>query len=149
MTVALEGGWVVSSTPRPHFAPGKDPVPILQEAGWAPESVWTGGKTCPHQDSIPDHPAGSQLLYRLSCPAHNSTYVSCLYWSHQGGIFLVSKSWEMSPLHLRCVVVLYLTYSHVSKFSRHTCKAISHSLGLLKPICRPGLSWFRATSPNL
>ena len=27
-------GWVVSSTPRPHFTPGKDPVPILQEAGW-------------------------------------------------------------------------------------------------------------------
>ena len=22
-------GWVVSSTPRPHFTPGKDPVPIL------------------------------------------------------------------------------------------------------------------------
>ena len=22
---------VVSSTPRPHFTPGKDPVPILQE----------------------------------------------------------------------------------------------------------------------
>ena len=28
-------GWVVSSTPRPHFTPGKDPVPILQEVGWA------------------------------------------------------------------------------------------------------------------
>ena len=28
-------GWVVSSTPRPHFTPGKDPVPVLQEAGWA------------------------------------------------------------------------------------------------------------------
>jgi len=27
-------GWVVSSTPRPHFTPGKNPVPILQEAGW-------------------------------------------------------------------------------------------------------------------
>ena len=27
--------WVVSSTPRPHFTPGKEPVPILQEAGWA------------------------------------------------------------------------------------------------------------------
>jgi len=26
-------GWVVSSMPRPHFNPGKDPVPILQEAG--------------------------------------------------------------------------------------------------------------------
>jgi len=31
--------WVVSSTPRPHFTPGKDPVPILQEAGCAPVSV--------------------------------------------------------------------------------------------------------------
>jgi len=31
-------GWVVSSTPRPHFTPGKDPVPILQEAGWTPGS---------------------------------------------------------------------------------------------------------------
>ena len=27
--------------------PGKDPVPILQEAGWAPGSVWTGGKSRP------------------------------------------------------------------------------------------------------
>jgi len=36
-------GWVVSSTPRPHFTPGKDPVPIVQEAGWAAGPVWTGG----------------------------------------------------------------------------------------------------------
>ena len=27
-------GWVVSSTPRPHFTPGRDPVHILQEAGY-------------------------------------------------------------------------------------------------------------------
>jgi len=38
-------GWVVSSTPRPHFTPGKDPVPNLQKAGWAPGPVWTGGKS--------------------------------------------------------------------------------------------------------
>jgi len=36
-------GWVVSSTPRPHITPGKDPVPILREARWAPVPVWTGG----------------------------------------------------------------------------------------------------------
>ena len=36
-------GWVVSSTPRPYFTPGKDPVSILQEAGWALGPVWTGG----------------------------------------------------------------------------------------------------------
>ena len=63
-------GWGVSSTPRPHFIPGKDPVPILQEAGWAPAPVWTGGKSRPHGDSIPDRPARSQSLYRLSYPAH-------------------------------------------------------------------------------
>ena len=46
-------GWVVSSTFRPHFTPGKDPVPIVQEAGWTPGPVWTGGKSRPHWDSIP------------------------------------------------------------------------------------------------
>jgi len=59
-------GWVVSRTPRPHFTPGKDPVPILQETGWAPGPVWKGEKSRPHRDSIPDRPARSQSLYRLS-----------------------------------------------------------------------------------
>ena len=40
--------WVVSSTPRPHFTPGKDPVHILQEDGWAPGPVWTDGKSVPN-----------------------------------------------------------------------------------------------------
>ena len=65
-------GWVVSSTPRPHFTPRKDPVPILQEARWAPGPVWTGGKSRPQRDSIPDRPACSQSLYRLSYHSHNS-----------------------------------------------------------------------------
>jgi len=26
------------------FTPGKDPVHILQEAGWAPGRVWTGAE---------------------------------------------------------------------------------------------------------
>ena len=62
-------GWVVSSTPRPHFTPGKDPVPIVQEGGWASGPVWTGGKSRPHRQSIPDPPACSQSLYRLNYPA--------------------------------------------------------------------------------
>jgi len=62
--------WVVSSTPWPHFTPGKDPLPILQEAGWAPGPVWTGGKSRPHRDSIPDHPTRYQSLYRLRYPTH-------------------------------------------------------------------------------
>ena len=36
-------GWVVG--PRPGcFTPGKDPVRIAQEAGWAPGPVWTGAE---------------------------------------------------------------------------------------------------------
>ena len=35
-------GWGVSVTHRPLFIPGKDPVPIVQEAGLAPGPVWTG-----------------------------------------------------------------------------------------------------------
>ena len=66
---------MVSSTSGPHFTPGKDLVPILQEAGWAPGPVWMGRKSRPHQDSTPDRPAHSQSLYRLSYPAHKCTYI--------------------------------------------------------------------------
>ena len=61
-------GLAVSSTPRPHFIPGKDTLSILQEGGWDPGSVWTGGKSRPHRDLIPEHPARIQSLYRLSYP---------------------------------------------------------------------------------
>jgi hypothetical protein len=30
--------------PWPHSTPGKDPVPMVQEAGWAPGPVWTGAE---------------------------------------------------------------------------------------------------------
>ena len=65
---------MVSSTLRPHFIPGKDPVPILQEAGWAPGPIWMGGKSLTHRDSILDRPARSQSLYRLISLAHFSKY---------------------------------------------------------------------------
>ena len=61
-------GWAVSSTPRPHFTPGKDPVPILLEAGWAPRPVWTGGKSRPHWNSIPDRPARGSVAIPNELP---------------------------------------------------------------------------------
>jgi len=66
--------WVVSSTPQPHFTPGKDPVPILQEDGWSPELVWTSGKSRPYRDSIPDCQACTQSLYWLSYPVQTPTH---------------------------------------------------------------------------
>jgi len=67
------GGWSAARLSR-TLPPGKDPVPILQEGGWAPGLVWTGGKSHPHWDSIPDRPACSQSLYQLNYLA----YIYCL-----------------------------------------------------------------------
>jgi len=61
-------GWMVSSTPWPHFTPGKDPVPILQEAGCTPGPVWKGEKSRPHRDSIPDRPARSSVAISTELP---------------------------------------------------------------------------------
>jgi hypothetical protein len=41
MTAALEGGEWSAARPSRTLLPGKTPVPILQEAGWAPGPVWT------------------------------------------------------------------------------------------------------------
>jgi hypothetical protein len=47
--------------------PGKDTVPILQEALWATGPVWTGAENLiPTGIGSPDRPARSQSLYRLS-----------------------------------------------------------------------------------
>jgi len=66
-------GWGVSVTPRPLFTPRKDPVPIVQEAGWVPGPVWTGTENlAPTGIRSPDRPAHSQSLYRLRYPAHEN-----------------------------------------------------------------------------
>jgi hypothetical protein len=63
-------GWGVSVTPQPLFSPGKDPVPIVQEAEWAPGPVWTDEENLASTGiRSPDRPARSQSLYRLSYPA--------------------------------------------------------------------------------
>jgi hypothetical protein len=68
LTSALDGsGW---STPRTNrFAPRKDPVPIVQEAGWAPRPVWMGAENLvPTGTRSSDRPSRSELLYPLSYP---------------------------------------------------------------------------------
>jgi hypothetical protein len=66
---------VVSVTLLLLFTRGKDPVPIVQEAEWAPGPVWTGAENvAPTGIQSPDRPARSQSLYRLRYPAHKPTY---------------------------------------------------------------------------
>ena len=59
---------VAWSTPRPdRLTPGKDPVPIVQEAGWATGPVWTAAKNLALTGiRSPDRPARREPLYRLS-----------------------------------------------------------------------------------
>jgi hypothetical protein len=55
-------GWVVNTTPRPLYPQERDPVPIEQEAGWAPEPVWMGAQyLAPTGIPSPDRPARSIL----------------------------------------------------------------------------------------
>ena len=66
-------GWVVNATPWPLFTPWKDPVPIVQEAVWAPGPVWTRVENLvPTGIRSTDRPARSQSLYRIRYPAHVS-----------------------------------------------------------------------------
>jgi len=62
------------SESRPGLStPGKDPVPIVREAGWAPGPVWKGAENLASTGfRTPDRPARSQSLYRLSYPAHRT-----------------------------------------------------------------------------
>ena len=77
---------MVSLTSRPLFNPEKDPVPVVQEAGWAPGLVWTGAENTGIRS--PDRPARSQSLYRLRHPAHRVEYRYRYsnHWAFEGNI---------------------------------------------------------------
>jgi hypothetical protein len=62
----LSASWecAVNATSRLLYPRGRDPVPVIDEAGWAPEPVWIGVENLgPGAVRSPDHPACSMLLY--------------------------------------------------------------------------------------
>ena len=60
-------GWGQTHIPA-AYTPEKDPVHILQEAGWTSGPLWTGGKPLSHRDSIPDRPACSSVAIPTELP---------------------------------------------------------------------------------
>ena len=62
MTAALEGDEWSAARPCRTLPPGKDPVPILQEASL------DGRETRPHRDSIPDCPVRSLVAVPTELP---------------------------------------------------------------------------------
>jgi len=59
MTSAIDGVGGQRHAPA-AFTSGKDPVPIVQEAGWAPRLVWRGAKNlAPTGIRSPELPAST------------------------------------------------------------------------------------------
>ena len=93
---------MTNGTPWPLFTPGKDPVPIVQEAGWAPGSVWTGAENLASTGiRSPDRPARGQSLYRLSNPAHNF-WINLIYtYIYVPGNSLLSRLLEAGHFEVK------------------------------------------------
>ena len=75
---------MISSTSRPYFTPGKDTVPIVQEAGWVPGPVWTCGKSRPTGIRSPDRPSRSSVVIPTELPG--TRYISIYYTKRWGMI---------------------------------------------------------------
>jgi hypothetical protein len=94
-----EGGW---STPRPGcFTPRKDPVPTVQEVGWAPGPVLTGAENIASAGvRSPHRPARSESLHRLRYPGSLIEYVR--YENNSGKNWDCNTSWTKCVIHLVC-----------------------------------------------
>ena len=74
----------VRVTPRPLFTPGKDQVPIVQEAGWAPGPVWTGAEnfaTSPGFDPRTVQPVASRCTDNATRPTSIVMVSLYIIWS--------------------------------------------------------------------
>ena len=78
MTTALEEVRGQRHAPAALY-PRENPILIVQESGWAPGPVWTGGENLASTGiRFPDRPARNLSLYRLRHPAHNLCFTSSL-----------------------------------------------------------------------
>jgi hypothetical protein len=73
MTTALEGVRGEHYAPTALY-PGKDSVPIVQEAGWALGSVWTGAENLapPEFDPRAAQPVASRYIDYATRPTFHS-----------------------------------------------------------------------------
>jgi hypothetical protein len=60
LTPTLDVEWVVNATLRPNYSRERDPLPIVQEIGWAPGPVGTGEENL-----------ATNVIRSPGCPARN------------------------------------------------------------------------------
>jgi len=143
-------GWGVSVTPWPLFTPGKDLVPIVQETGWAPGTVWSGAENlAPTGIRSPDRPARSQSLYWLRYLAHkllhtNWKYVFLLFLS-QYRLGVPSRindlyCWQSFSLHNVLNYPKYLT-QYSSQYSHKQVLKIQGNFRNILPLFTVNSQW--------
>jgi len=84
MTAALKGGEWSAARPGRTLPPGKTRCPLYRRLGGPQGRSGRAENSHPHGDSIPDRPAYSQSLYRLSYPVQ----------------FIFSAAYSMSVEHV-------------------------------------------------
>jgi hypothetical protein len=105
-TSALDGGEWSASRPG-HALP---PVPIVQEAGWAPEPVWTqedrGKILCPCRGSNPDRPVVQPVVRHYTAwanPAPNIRYCT-VFWNDTDQKVTLTFACQNGRLyHMKCL----------------------------------------------
>jgi hypothetical protein len=95
-TSALDGGEWSASRPGRALAPEKGPpVPIVQEAGWAPEPVWTQRTKekifCPCRGSNPDRPVVQPVVFRANTSTNCDKYNIWTKHSAYQNIYFISR----------------------------------------------------------
>ena len=119
------GGW---SAPRPgRFTSWKDPIPIVQLAGWTSEPVWTGAENLVATGiRSSDRPVRSESLYRLSYPGYLYIYISTviprLTKIIRSGITFVSRN-----------VILYKLYKYIIHFILLNWKYVNNVFTIILP----------------
>ena len=132
-------GWGVSVKPRPLFTPGKDPVPIVEEAGWAPGPVWKGAENPDSPGFDPrtvqtvtsrytDWATGSTIIIKTLCK---------ILQIHRLRIWYVTDF----PINIQGLAIYCLIYNYNPWFKNFAVFYMSYSFSLvvlrsLNFICR-------------
>ena len=130
VTNGTRRGWGVSVTPRPLFTPRKDPVPIVQEAGWALGPVWIGTENFTlHRGSIPG--PSSPYLSRYTVLSYTGPFPNAR-WINTDGMMerpkrsdpkLAQYDFSLSTYYLLCpgsvpviTVIVSLTFKNRASY---------------------------------
>ena len=115
---------MVSVTSRPLCTAGKDPVPVLQDAGCSPGPVWTGAENFALTGiRSPDRPACNQSLYRLSYLAHlheRSKRKIRVFWVTLSSLVIEIRRFERT-------YILHLQESRTPSFLKMKAKRFSET----------------------